>query len=358
MPWYAGKPLLELLETIEIAHHHLEASSGPEDLRFPVQYVNRPSHDFRGFCGTLAAGVMRRGDPIMALPSRKQSRIKSIVTYDGELQEAIPTQAVTVTLEDEIDVSRGDMLVSPSNAPHVGNRFRAQIVWMAEAALVPGKVYSLKLTGKTVPGFVARIDYRIDVNTLEQHPAAHLALNEIGQCDVKVGAPLVYDPYADCKSTGSFILIDRLTNMTVGAGMIAFASAMSMRPAASNRVAPSEWAARYGQHPVTLWIEGDNQRELAYHVERLLFDVGNAAVVVDVARMGLEAQSLGAEQAAAQALTVATASNDAGLICIAVSTKPAWAQGSRHLVIDSMTTSADDVIDLLHEKRVLSGDPR
>src|ERR1019366_4494348 len=166
MPWYDGVPLMELLETIEIAQ-----DQNFDDLRFPVQYVNRPNLDFRGYSGTLAGGILHKGEPVMALPSGKTSRVKSIVTFDGELDEAFPPQAITVTLEDEIDVSRGDMLVRPNKLPLVDTRFNAYVVWMAESPLVPGKQYYLKQATRTVFGSISQIHFRIDVNTLERRPA-------------------------------------------------------------------------------------------------------------------------------------------------------------------------------------------
>ena len=196
MLWFNGQPLMELLDTIEIAE-----DQNFTDLRFPVQWVNRPNLDFRGFSGTLAAGVIRKGDPVMALPSYKTSRVKSIVTYDGELDQAFPPQAVTITLEDEIDVSRGDTLVHPDNLPLTGARFNADIVWMTEVPLVPGRQYYWKQATKTATGSVAHIHHRIDVNTLEKHEAAELKLNEIGNCEITITVPIAFDPYGCCKGT-------------------------------------------------------------------------------------------------------------------------------------------------------------
>ena len=215
MPWYTGQPLLELLDSIEISD-----AQNFTHLRFPVQWVNRPNLDFRGFSGTLAGGILKPGDPIMVLPSRKTSLVKAIVTQDGELAEAFPPQAVTVTLEDEIDISRGDILVHPDDKPLQGSRFDAQIVWMADFPMIPGKQYLFKLATKTVPGSIYAIHYRTDVNTLDRHKANQLKLNEIARCEVALNAPIAFDFYTDCKATGCFILIDRLTNATVGAGMI------------------------------------------------------------------------------------------------------------------------------------------
>ena len=177
MPWYPGPPLLDHLETV-----HIASDRNLTDLRFPVQYVIRPNLDFRGFAGTVASGIIRKGDEVMVLPSGKRSRVKSIVTYDGELEEAFAPQAVTVTLTDEVDVSRGDMLVHPDNLPHVGSQIEAMVVWMAEQPLVPGRPYLVKHTTQLVPAAVAAFRYRVDVNTLHREDAARLALNEVGRC--------------------------------------------------------------------------------------------------------------------------------------------------------------------------------
>jgi len=219
MPWYNGKTMMETLETVEIA-----GDENFQDPRFPVQYVNRPNLDFRGFCGTVAAGIFHKGDKITALPSGKTSTIKSIVTFDGELEEAFSPMAVTLTLDDEIDISRGDTIVRSDNLPSVADKFDAKIVWMAESSLTPGKQYIMKLATRSVSGSIANIQHRIDVNTLEHHDAKNLQLNEIGLCTVSVNAPVVFDAYNRSKGTGSFIIIDRLTNVTVGAGMITGAS--------------------------------------------------------------------------------------------------------------------------------------
>ncbi len=273
MPWYTDQPLLELLDTIEIADAQNFAH-----LRFPVQWVNRPNLDFRGFSGTLAGGILKQGDPIMVLPSRKTSRVKAIVTQDGELDEAFPPQAITVTLEDEIDVSRGDILIHPDDEPLQGNRFDAQIVWMSDLAFIPGKQYLFKLATKTVNGSVPKIHFRIDVNTLEHHKANQLKLNEIARCEIALNAPLAFDTYSDCKGTGSFIIIDRLTNATVGAGMIV---GLPQRVEETRRVSPGERTARLGQKPSTVWLTGENRLEFAYRLERGLIDCGYLATVLD-----------------------------------------------------------------------------
>lgn len=273
MPWYTGKPMMELLNSIEIASDH-----NFDDARFPVQYVNRPNLDFRGFCGTVASGVFHKGDAITAMPSGKTSTIKSIVTYDGELEQAFASMAVTLTLTDEIDVSRGDIIVgSQQSAPTVADRFKATIVWMTEKPMTPGRQYLIKLATRNVSGSISMIHHRIDVNTLEHHDANELKLNEFGLCTVAVNAPVVFDPYKLNKTTGSFIVIDRLTNITVGAGMISGdASEEDWSP-----VSAEERATRYSQIASVIALNGSDAAQAAYHLERKLFDTGHATTILE-----------------------------------------------------------------------------
>ncbi|MEI7457708.1 MAG: sulfate adenylyltransferase subunit CysN, partial [Nitrosomonadales bacterium] len=268
MPWYTGMPLMEALNSIEIANDR-----NFSDARFPVQYVNRPNLDFRGFCGTVASGIFKKGDQITALPSGKSSKIKSIVTYDGELEQAFAPMAVTLTLEDEIDVSRGDMLIGTELASAtVSDKFKATIVWMAENALAPGRQYVIKLATRSVSGSIAMIHHRIDVNTLEHHDATELHLNEIGSCTVSVNAPVVFDAYKTHKHTGSFIIIDRLTNSTVGAGMITGGIEQeNLQP-----VSAEERAVRFSQTATAIALNGSTAKDVAYQLERKLFDNGHA----------------------------------------------------------------------------------
>jgi bifunctional enzyme CysN/CysC len=272
MSWYTGASMMKTLETIEIA-----SDRNFVDGRFPVQYVNRPNLDFRGFCGTIASGVFHKGDNITALPSGKTSRIKAIVTYDGELQEAFPPMAVTFTLEDEIDISRGDMIVPSGSHPFIADKFDATIVWMTEKPMTPGRQYWIKLATRSVSGSVAAIQHRIDVNTLEHYPAKELQLNEIGLCTVSLNAPVVFDAYLDNKGTGSFVVIDRLSNVTVGAGMITgLAGDHSSQP-----VSAEDRAARFGQKAVAIALTGADNNNAAYKLERKLFDNGHAATVLE-----------------------------------------------------------------------------
>ena len=275
MPWYQGKTMMELLNSIEIASDHNFL-----DARFPVQYVNRPNLDFRGFCGTVASGVFHQGDEITALPSGKTSRIKSIVTFDGDLAQAFAGMAVTLTLTDEIDISRGDVIVGQQQiAPSIADKFNAHVVWMAEQAIIPGRQYTIKLATRSVSGSVSDIHYRIDVNTLEHHDANELKLNEIGFCTLSVNAPVVFDPYKLNKTSGAFIVIDRLSNVTVGAGMIVgIADAEKWLP-----VTAEERATRFGQTPTSIVLSGKHAETFAYQLERKLFDTGHAATILQQA---------------------------------------------------------------------------
>ncbi|USZ49730.1 sulfate adenylyltransferase subunit CysN [Halomonas sp. DN3] len=215
MAWYQGPAMLELLENVEISH-----DQNLRDLRLPVQYVNRPNLDFRGYCGTLAAGVLMPGKAVRALPSGKTTTVERIVTFDGDLEAAYPGQAITVTLSDEIDVSRGDWIVAEEDTVPLASTFEADIVWMHETPLEPGRLYDLKLATRDLAGKVTAIDYQVDVNSLEQRHAEKLDLNAIARCQVELTAPVPVDDYRTNPGTGSLIIIDRLTNITVGAGMI------------------------------------------------------------------------------------------------------------------------------------------
>ncbi|WP_347330216.1 sulfate adenylyltransferase subunit CysN [Marinimicrobium locisalis] len=213
--WYTGPTLMEILENAPVM-----AERNFDDFRFPVQYVNRPHLNFRGFCGTIASGVVKVGDAIKVLPSGKTSKVKSIVTFDGDLQEAFVSQAVTLTLEDEIDVSRGDMIVHASDTVEQTNHLKAHLVWMHEDVGQPGKEYLFKFASKVVSGHLEEVDYLVDVNTQEQKPGDKLQLNDIAVADLTFSQPVVVDAYPNHRFTGSFVVIDRLTNITVGAGMV------------------------------------------------------------------------------------------------------------------------------------------
>ncbi|WP_415754568.1 sulfate adenylyltransferase subunit CysN [Pseudomonas leptonychotis] len=329
-PWYDGQSLMEILETVEVA-----GDRNFDDLRFPVQYVNRPNLNFRGFAGTLASGIVRKGDEVIALPSGKGSKVKSIVTFDGELEQAGPGQAITITLEDEIDVSRGDMLVHGDNRPQVVDSFDAMLVWMAEEPMLPGKKYDIKRATSYVPGSIASIAHRVDVNTLEEGAASSLQLNEIGQVRIALDAPIALDGYAHNRTTGSFIIIDRLTNGTVGAGMI-IAEPIGAQSSGGHHgklahVSTEERAARLGQQPATVLfsgLSGAGKSTLAYAVERKLFDMGRAVYVLDGQNLrhdlnkGLPQDRAGRTENWRRAAHVARQFNEAGLLTLAAFVAP------------------------------------
>ena len=332
MPWYSGPPLLDHLESV-----HIASDRNLTDLRFPVQYVLRPNLDFRGFAGTVASGILRAGDDVMVLPSGKRSRVKSIVTYDGEQDEAFAPQAVTVTLTDEVDVSRGDMLVHPDNPPHVSSQVEAMVVWMAEQPLVPGRTYTLKHSTRQVAAEVAAFRYGVDVNTLEHRVVARLGLNEVGHVQLSLTQPLACDPYRTNAATGAFILIDRLTNNTVGAGMILEvgtprqAEAVVTAKARESLIAPVERERRFGQRPVTVLLvglTGSGKSRIAYALERRLWNEGRAVSVLygQNMRQGLN-RDLGftaddRSENLRRSAEVAKLMNDAGLITVAAFVAP------------------------------------
>jgi len=227
--WYTGKTLMELLETVEIA-----GDKNMSDLRFPVQYVNRPNLDFRGFCGTVASGVVAVGDTIQVLPSGKTSKVKTISTYDGDLPSAHVGQAVTLLMEDEVDISRGDMLIHAGDTVVQSDQLRAHIVWMSDEVMTPNKSYLFKFASKVTPGKFEEIEQRIDVNTFEKSKVSSLTLNDIAVVDVSLEQTVVVDSYASNRATGAFIVIDRLTNITVGAGMVMAAREASEQTGTGN----------------------------------------------------------------------------------------------------------------------------
>ena len=242
-PWYSGDTLMHILETIEIGE-----DANHDDFRFPVQYVNRPNLNFRGFAGTIVSGQIAPGDAVTTLPSGKTSTVASIETFEGQLESAYTPQAVTLTLEDEIDISRGDMIVKSDNLPLHSNRLKTHLVWMSEEPLMPNKQYSFKFATKVVSGSVSSIDYQIDVNTMEHSESVHLNLNEIAVVDVKLTQPVACDPYTKNRKTGAFIVIDRLTNGTVGAGMIIEESQASNDDSASYSEFELEFNALVRKH--------------------------------------------------------------------------------------------------------------
>ena len=253
--WYHGPTLLQHLETVP-----LSASEALKSLRFPVQMVIRPDANFRGFAGRLASGVIRPGDDVLALPSGQRTRVRTIASYDGDLPEAFAPMSVTLELEDEIDLSRGDMLVSPKNGPRVSRRFRAMVVWLHVSPLEVGRTYLVKHTARQTKIRALHIRHRVNVNTLEQEHATQLNMNDIASVEFEAHVPLFFDPYASDRATGSFILIDTISNATVGAGMIGEATPdgqrleapeLVSREIAQKRVSAQERYERHGHYPAT-----------------------------------------------------------------------------------------------------------
>lgn len=271
MPWYAGEPLMSLLENIDI-----QADDSPQPFRLPVQYVSRPDLNFRGFAGTIASGQVKPGDTLHALPSGQTARVERIVTYAGDLPEAQVGQAVTLTLSNEIDISRGDVLVKTEQTPLLGKAFTATLIWMHADKLIPGQQYDFKVGHQRVTGTVSRINEQIDVNTLARSAADVLALNAIATVTLQLTKTIVVDSYQDNRRTGAFVMIDRISNSTVAAGMIIAASDVTDEQPLS----AEDRALRYRQQASTLLLTMASADQLAVELERRLFALGHAAVVV------------------------------------------------------------------------------
>jgi bifunctional enzyme CysN/CysC len=278
--WYEGPTLLEYLETVQVSDPAIH-----KPFRMPVQWVNRPNLDFRGFCGTIASGTVRPGDPVVVTSSGQQSRVARIVTMDGDLSEACAGEAVTLTLEDEVDISRGDLLAAAANRPDHADQFAANLVWMHEEPLLPGRGYLLKIGTTTALAQVTDLKYSVDVNTLEHHPAKKLGLNEVGVCNLSVSRPVSFDAYQENRGTGSFILIDRFTHATVGAGMVKFplrrASNIHWQAIDIDKKARAELK---GQKPRVLWftgLSGSGKSTLANLVEKKLHSMGKHTYILD-----------------------------------------------------------------------------
>lgn len=340
---------MSFLETVYIG-----SDRNLEDFRLPVQYVNRPNLDYRGFCGTIASGIVRKGDEILVLPSKRTSRVKRIVTFDGDLEEAFCPQSVTLVLEDEVDCSRGDMIVRPGNVPKIGNTFDATIVWLNADAMIPGKTYLFKQTTQTVAGQIDSLRYRVDVNSLHRNPAPELQLNEIGRCSITLNQDFFFDPYRRNRGTGSFIIIDRITNATVGAGMISDRDTVRQRTASweteekttdtstvRSEVTWEERQARFGQKPATVLLTGltgTGKSTIARATERLLFDRGRAVTVMDGESMrrgvnfDLGYSTEDRSENLRRSAHIAKLLNDAGLLCIAAFVAPS--QSVRDRVAD------------------------
>jgi bifunctional enzyme CysN/CysC len=279
-PWYRGPTLLDYLETIDV-----ESEMAGKPFRFPVQWVNRPDSDFRGYAGTVVSGTINIGDPIAVAGSVQVSSVKELLTYDGPQESAKAGEAITITLMDDIDIARGDILVSPPFHPELSDQFAAHIIWMSDQPLMPGRSYLARIGTRTTPVTVTAIKYRIDVNTRE-HLAAHtLGLNDIAFCNLATGAPVPFDPYEESRKTGSFIVIDRLTNETLGAGMIAFGLRRgSNLHWQSTLIGKSERAAHKNQRPAIVWLtglSGAGKSTIANIVERHLHATGHHTMLLD-----------------------------------------------------------------------------
>ncbi|MEC7551613.1 MAG: sulfate adenylyltransferase subunit CysN [Pseudomonadota bacterium] len=280
MPWYERPSLLGYLEGVDV-----EAEETSLPFRMPVQWVNRPDLDFRGYAGRIAGGIIRPGDDIRVLPSGKQSKIARIVTMDSDLDEAVSGQSVTLTLTDEIDISRGDVIATSETPPEISDQFDTTIIWLSEEPMLPGRSYRMKTSSRLVSATVNAPKHKTDVNTLQKLPARTLQLNEIGNCTLAVDRPIAFDSYAKNRQTGSFILIDRMTNNTVGMGMINF----PLRRAANihwqnldiNKAANAE---QKGQNPAVLWftgLSGAGKSTIANEVQRRLYATGRHSFILD-----------------------------------------------------------------------------
>ena len=336
MPWYQGATLLHLLENM-----HVQTAQDAEHFRFPVQVVNRPDPGFRGYSGSIVGGAVRPGDEVMALPSGKRSRVQRIVTMDGDLALAYAPMAVTLTLQDDLDISRGDVLTATDELPFVADRLDAMLVWMGEEPLIPGKHYLVKQGTRQVAASVAAIRYRVDVDTLRHEPASRLELNEIGRGELALTQPVVFDPYQRNRNLGGLIVIDRVSNATLGAGMAlpphgTVAASWDEAPrgelhAAVSRVQGREREQRLGQRPATVLLTGlakVGKTMIAQAVERKLFDAGHLATVLDRQsfRLGMS-RDLGfspreRSENIRRAAETARLMNDAGLICLTAFVAP------------------------------------
>ncbi len=327
-PWYRGPTLMGFLETCEIDETRMQALP----FRLPVQWVNRPNLDFRGFCGVITAGMIKPGDRIRAQPSGRESRVARIVTLSGDQPLAVAGQSITLTLEDEIDISRGDV-ISIADAPaEVADQFEATIVWMVDEPMLPGRPYLLKLGTQTVGASVNEPKYKVNVNTMEHLAAKKLDINEIGVCNISLDRAVAFDPYTSNRDTGGFILIDRMTNNTVGAGMLHFALRRShnihLQHVDVDKAARSE---QMGQKPVVLWftgLSGAGKSTIANLVEQKLFALGRKSYLLDGdnVRHGLN-RDLGFTEAdrvenVRRVAEVARLMVDAGLIVLTAAISP------------------------------------
>jgi len=338
MDWYRGETFLDYLEGV-----HVASDKNYIDLRYPVQYVVRPNQDFRGYATQIISGIIREGDEVMALPSMTKSKVKAITTYDGVIKEAYPPMSVVVSLEDELDISRGDMIVHKNNVPHIERHFEAMCVWMGDDPMDPNKQYYIKHTTQMTKARIEEIRYKIDINNLRKIECDTLGLNEIGRVVFTSMKPIFYDSYKENRLTGSFIVVDANTNNTVAACMIVDREPESMLPskgspskeiryqAQKSLVSNKEREEKYRQKAHTIWLTGlvsSGKSEIAYGLERKLFDSGYKTVVLDGEnmRLGLSHDlEFGALDRAEHLRRVAEVSkllNDAGIIAICAFVSP------------------------------------
>ncbi|SFE61548.1 sulfate adenylyltransferase subunit CysN [Nitrosomonas sp. Nm166] len=280
-PWYQGETLMGYLENIQV--ENVAEESGV--FRMPVQWVNRPNLDFRGYSGIVVRGSIKPGDSVRVLPSGRESRVARIVTSDGDLEQAISGQSITLTLADEIDISRGDILAATDSPPGVADQFEATIVWMSDEPMLPGRPYLMKIGTRTITINVSALKYKVNVNTLEHVAVTKLALNEIGVCNLGTDQLIAFDPYKEDRDTGGFILIDRLTNNTVGAGMLHFAlrRSQNIHWQAIN-INKRAHAAIKGQKPFILWftgLSGSGKSTIANLIEKRLYSLGKHTYLLD-----------------------------------------------------------------------------
>ena len=291
MKWYHGKSIMEYLETVHVSSDH-----NFDDLRFPIQYVLRPDRDFRGFSGRMASGVIKNGDEVMVLPSMKKSVVKSIMTCEGKRKDAFPPQSVTITLKDEIDISRGEMIIHPDNVPKVDRHFESMLVWMDETMMDLSKTFYIKHNTNTSRARIDKVQYKIDVNTLKRRKKDKFILNDIGRVVITTNKPLFFDPYRRNRNTGSFILIDPVTHNTCAVGMILDKRASDKLPSritdidrekirkGKSLVSTEQRTSRNGHRGGTIWItgmHGSGKNDLAYTLEKQLFDIGASVVLLD-----------------------------------------------------------------------------
>jgi bifunctional enzyme CysN/CysC len=280
MPWYTGPALLPHLETVEV-----DAALARQAFRLSVQWVNRPNAEFRGFAGLVASGTIRPGDPLRVLPSGRETRVARIVTADGDLKAASAGQSVTLTLDTEVDISRGDVLAAAGSPPQVADQFEATLVWLQEEPMLQGRTYLMKCGTRTVSATVTPLKHRVNINTLEHEPAERLELNDIGVCELELDRPVPFEPYSENRALGGFILIDRLTNNTAGAGLINFALRRSQNVHWQALDVDRQLRARLkGQKACVLWLtglSGAGKSTIANRVEKRLAAAGRHTYLLD-----------------------------------------------------------------------------